>query len=832
MKFYTNIIQRFNKFLVRGYEEGKRFSTTIPEYYPKLYVPSKNKETHTTLDGKYVKEIAPGTPEDCKEFIQKYKEVDGFEVYGMDNYIFQYISDNYPEEKIEYDFTKIKISVIDIEVSSENGFPSPLDCIEEILSISIQDLHTQKIICFGVKPYLNHNKNVKYILCQNEVDLCYKFLEYWKSDYPDIITGWNCALYDIPYIIGRFTRILGESKVKELSPWGRVVTKELEFSGRITIVCDIFGISVLDYLDLYKKFTYKTRESYALNHIGEVELNEKKLDHSEYETFKDFYTNDWNKFIDYNIQDVILVSKLENKLKLLEVAVMMAFNAKVNFADVFYQVRMWDAITYNYLKRRNIAIPPRNKVEKTKQFKGAYVKEPTPGMYDYVVSFDLASLYPSLIMMYNISPETIVEEKHPSISINGVLSKTVDTSGYPDYAICPNGCMYRKNFQGFFPELIEEMFDRRKYYKKQMLELEQEYEDNPTPELANKISEYHNIQQNLKICLNSLYGALGNCGFRYYRLDNATAVTFSGQTTIKWIENKLNGYLNKIIGTKNEDFVIALDTDSNYLNFGPLVNKFFGDKEVEKSKIIDFLDKICDGTFQEFINKSFDELAEYTNAYKNTLYMKREAICDRAIWTAKKRYILNVWDNEGVRYDEPKIKIKGLEAIKSSTPAVCRKMIKDAVPIMIAGTEDDMIDYIKKCKKMFMNLSPEEISFPRSVNKLDVYGNKTSIYKKGTPIQIRSVLLYNHYIRKNKLDTKYPIIQNGEKIKYCYLKLPNPIQENAIGFIQTFPKELDLADYVDYNMQYSKAFLDPLTHILDVIGWKAEKTVNLSNFYC
>jgi DNA polymerase elongation subunit (family B) len=426
-----------------------------------------------------------------------------------------------------------------------------------------------------------------------------------------------------------------------------------------------------------------------------------------------------------------------------------------------------------------------------------------------------------------------VRELSEKVSVDKLFKKELDLEPLKkvNLTMTANGSLYRR-IVGFFPELIEEMFNRRKYYKKQMLEAEQEYENNPSTELENRISEYHNIQQNLKICLNSLYGALGNCGFRYYKLDNATAVTFSGQTAIKWIENKLNEYLNKIVGTENEDFVIALDTDSNYLNFGPVVNKFFGDNVVDKTKVIDFLDKICEGKFQEYINKSFDELASYTNAYKNTLYMKREAITDRAIWTAKKRYILNVWDNEGVRYEAPKIKVKGLEAIKSSTPGVCRKMLKDAIPIMMSGTEDDMISYINECKKKFMKMSPEEVSFPRSVNKLDVYGDRITIYKKRTPLQIRAVLLYNHYIRKNKLDNKYPIIQNGEKIKFCYLNLPNPINENVIGFIQTFPKELDLLDYVDYNTQYNKSFLDPLTHILDVIGWRTEKTINLANFYC
>ncbi len=831
MRFYTNVSQRFNKFLVRGYEDGKRFSKEV-EYQPTLFVSSKKKTNYKTLDGKPVEAILPGGPDDCREFFNRYKEVEGFEIYGMDNYIFQYISDSYQEQKINYDISKIKLYTIDIEVSSENGFPNPIDCIEEMLLISIQDFHTKKITTFGVNPFEPKQNNVDYILCDDEVDLLHKFLNFWEDDYPDIISGWNTSVYDIPYIVGRIGKVLGDKDQKRLSPWNRVHSKELNMGGRPVMICELVGISNIDYLDLYKKFTYTNQESYSLNHIAEVELGERKLDHTEYETFKDFYTKDWNKFTEYNIKDVILVDKLEEKLKLIELCVMMAFNAKVNFSDVFFQVRMWDAITYNYLKRKNIVIPPRNTVEKDEKFEGAYVKEPTPGMYEYVVSFDLASLYPSLIMMYNLSPETLVDIKHPKASINAILNKTIDTESYSDYAICPNGCMYRKDVQGFFPELVEEMFNRRKEYKKKMLEAQQEYENNPSKELLNYISEYNNIQQNLKICLNSLYGALGNSGFRYYRLDNAKAITFSGQTVIKWIETKLNVYLNKIIGTKDKDYVIALDTDSNFLNFGPLVQKVFKGNVTDKEKVINFLDKICATTIQEYLDKSFDELAQYTNAYKNTLYMKRETISDRAIWTKKKRYILNVWDNEGVRYEKPKIKIKGLEAVKSSTPAVCRDMIRNAVPIMMNGTEDEMISYIQKCKTQFMSFTPEEISFPRSVNKLNEYSSKNTIYTKGTPIQVRGVLLYNYYVRKNKLDHKYPIIQNGEKIKYCYLKLPNPIHENVICFIQNFPKDLELEKYVDYNTQFNKAFLDPLSHILDAIGWRTEKQVNLANFYC
>lgn len=831
MRFYTNVTQRRGRFLVRGYEDGKRF-TRYEEFNPTLYVPSKVKTDYKTLDGKFVKPIEPGDPNECRDFIQRYSDVDNFEVYGMDNYIFQFISDRYPEQSIAYNMSKMKIYSIDIEVSSENGFPSPLDCIEEMLAITVQDYATKHLTTFGVHPFNNTREDVTYILCDDEVDLANKFLSFWEDDYPDIITNWNGANYDLPYIVGRFTKILGEKQTKRLSPWGIVLQKELEYKGRTSISCELVGITNLDYLELYKKFTYKNQESYALNHIAEVELGETKLDHTEYDTFKDFYTKDWQKFIEYNIQDTILVDKLEQKLKLIQLSIMMAYNSKVNFADVFFQVRMWDAITYNYLKRKNIVIPPRVSSNKDEKFKGAYVKEPTPGMYEYVVSFDLASLYPSLIMMYNISPETLLDYRCPSISIGKVLNKAIDLSEYSDYAVCPNGCMYRKDIHGFFPELIEEMFNKRKVYKKKMLEAEQEYEKNPSEKLSNLIAEYGNIQQNLKINLNSLYGALGNPGFRYYKVDNAEAITYSGQTVIKWIETKLNIFLNKIIGSTDRDYVIALDTDSNYLNFGPLVEKVFEGKNVSKDKIIDFIDNVCETTFQDFINKSFDELSQYTNAYKNTLYMKREAICDRAIWTKKKRYILNVWNNEGVKYDEPKIKIKGLEAIKSSTPAVCRKMIKDGISIILNGNEDEMIAYIKKCRADFHKLPPEKVAIPKTANNLTTYSDRNTIYIKRTPIQVRGALLYNHYIKKNSIDHKYPIIQNGEKVKYCYLKVPNPIRENIITFIQKFPRELNLEKFVDYDTQFDKSFLDPLKIILNAIGWRTEKTVDLTQFYC
>jgi len=345
------------------------------------------------------------------------------------------------------------------------------------------------------------------------------------------------------------------------------------------------------------------------------------------------------------------------------------------------------------------------------------------------------------------------------------------------------------------------------------------------------ISRFENNQMARKISLNSAYGAVGNQYFRYYKLANAEAITLSGQVSIRWIENKMNQKINKILKTEDVDYVIASDTDSIYLNLGPLVEAVYKGREKTNESVVTFLNKVCENEFEPFIEGSYQELAEYVNAYDQKMFMKRENIADRGIWTAKKRYILNVWDSEGVRYEEPKLKMMGIEAVKSSTPAPCRKMIKDVLKLMMNGTEDDVIRFIDDARKEFKSLPPEEISFPRSASNVDKYKAHSTIYTKGTPIHVRGALLFNHYITQKKLTNKYSLIQNGEKVKFCYLKKPNIIHENVIAFIQDFPRELGLDKYIDYDLQFDKSFLEPLKIILDAVGWNVEKTVNLDLFF-
>ena len=832
MRFYTNVQMVGDNFLVRGYEDGKHFMTR-EKFYPTLFVSSKKRSKYKTLTGQAVEPVKPGTVRECRDFIKGYSEVENFEIFGNERFIYQYISDKYSENEVKFDIEKIKLVTLDIEVKSENGFPDVESAAEEILLISIQDYTTKQICTWGLGEFNNKQKNVIYKSFRTEYDLLNAFINWWmiEENTPEVITGWNSKLYDIPYVCRRLERVLGGKLMKRMSPWGLVTECETFIAGRRHISYDIGGVSQLDYLDLYKKFTYKAQESYRLDYIASVELGQKKLDHSEFDTFKDFYTKGWQKFVEYNIIDVELVDRLEDKMKLIELALTMAYDAKVNYEDVFYQVRMWDTIIYNYLKRRNIVIPPKNRSNKSDKYAGAYVKEPKPGKYDWVVSFDLNSLYPHLIMQYNISPETLLDTRHPSVTVDKILNEELTFEMYQDNAICANGAMYRKDVRGFLPELMEKMYNERVIFKKRMIQAKKDYEKTKTKDLEKEIARCNNIQMAKKISLNSAYGAIGNQYFRYYKLANAEAITLSGQVSIRWIENRMNNYLNKILKTEGEDYVIASDTDSIYLNLGPLVEVIYKDREKDGASICSFLNKVCEMELEKYITNSYETLAKYVNAYDQKMFMKRENIADRGIWTAKKRYILNVWDSEGVRYEEPNLKMMGIEAVKSSTPAPCRTMIKDGLKIMMNGTEEEVIDYIDDCRAKFKTLPPEDIAFPRTASNVQKYKASSTIYAKGTPIHIRGALLFNHYVKQKKLDNKYSLIGNGEKVKFLYLKKPNIIQENVISFIQDFPTEIGLDKYVDYDLQFEKSFVEPLKAILDAIGWNVEKTVNLELFF-
>jgi len=820
--FYTNIQLAGDTILYRGYEDGQPVQFRS-QFSPTLYVPSKKKERFKTLDGRNVSPVKFGAAREAREFIKQYENVENFEVHGYERFVYQYIRQEFPKE-VDYDINQMKIYALDIEVKCENGFPNVEEAAEEMLSITIKDMVTKKFISWVTREF-DAPPNVEMKVFWTEQEMLQDFLTWWAQNTPDILTGWNVNLYDMPYIARRINRILGEKWMKSLSPWNRANEREVYVQGRKNYAYDISGINILDYLDLYRKFTYSNQESYRLDHIAFVELGQRKVDHSEYENFKDFYTSDWQKFMLYNIQDVELIDRLEDKMKLLELAITMSYDAKVNFEDVYSQVRMWDTMIYNYLTDRNVVVPPRRVERKDEKYAGAYVKEPKAGCYDWVVSFDLNSLYPHLIMQYNISPETLIESRHPSATVDKILEGTLDISG--EYCVCANGAQYRKDIHGFLPEMMQTIYDERTIYKKKMLIAKQDYEKKPSEELKKNIAKFNNIQMARKIQLNSAYGAIGNQYFRYYNLANAEAITLSGQVSIRWIEQRMNKYLNKILKTEDEDYVIASDTDSIYLNLGPLVETVYKGREKTPSSIVSFLNKVCEVELEKYITSSYEALATYVGAYEQKMIMKRENIANKGIWTAKKRYILNVWDSEGVRYEKPKLKIMGIEAVKSSTPAACRNSIRDCLTVIMNEDEEAAQKFVADFKAHFDELPIEDISFPRGCNGINKWSNPSTIYSKGTPIHVRGALLYNFHNKKGKLTHKYPLIQDGEKIKFVYLKTPNRIGENVISYLNTFPKEFGLDKQVDYELQFNKSFLEPIKVIMDVIGWQPEKVASL-----
>lgn len=826
---YTNIYQYGSKMLVRGYDyEGNSYKQKV-DFSPTIYVPSKTPTEFKTLQGRFVAPIQPGSMRDTKDYIERYKDVEGFEIYGNNNYVCQYISDKY-EGELKFDIEKIKIDTIDIETSTEGGFPNMKTANEEILLISMQNNKTKRVMTWGTKSYKNVDPNVQYRYFSSEIEMLRDFLTHWAAHTPDVVTGWNCNLFDIPYLIRRIDAVLGDVWSKKLSPWEMIRERTVNIRGNEEITYDIAGVAVLDYLDLYKKYTYSAQESYRLDHIAYVELKERKLENPG-NSFKEFYTNHWDTFVVYNIKDCALVDRLEDKMKLIELQLTMAYNAKINYEDVFSQVRMWDAIIYNHLRDKGVVIPQNAGNRKHDGFEGAYVKDPLIGMHKWVASFDLNSLYPHLIMQYNISPETLLPGKM-NVSVDRLLNQEIDTSelAVENKTLTANGVSYSKEKLGFMPELMDKMYKDRSRFKKEMLKIEQAYEhDKTNNDLRKEISRLNNLQMAMKIALNSAYGAMGNQYFRYFDLRMAEGITTSGQLSIRWMANRLNAFLNKTLKTEGQDYVIAIDTDSIYLTLEDLVERTCAGKTDEQK--IQFMDKICEDVFQPFIDKGYQELATYMNAYSQKMIMKREVLADKGLWTAKKRYILNVHNSEGVQYAEPKLKVMGLEMVKSSTPQIIRNKLKDSIKVILAGEQSALHKYIADFRTEFNTMPVEQISFPRSVNNLQQYTSSANIYGSGTPMHVRGALLHNHYLKQHKLDGKYPLIREGDKIKFVYLKTPNTIRENIISFTNELPKELDLHKYINYDLQFEKVFLDALQIVIQPLGWNVEEKSSLEDFF-
>ena len=837
--FYTNAFRHGKVIKYMGYEEGKKVSFTIP-YKPTLFVTNKGNNAHdwNALDGTSVEPIVFGSMGEATDFVKSYADVPGFKVYGNTNYVVQYLNDQFPGE-IKWDRNTINVTSLDIECKFGDGFPEPKLADQEVTAITMKNNIDDIYYTFGCGEYdvdkaLLQTHEVVYIKCADERELLHKFVYHWSKTSPDVITGWNCEFFDIPYLINRIRRIFDNGREKFLSPWKMIDERETHTGfGQSTIKYEIKGVAILDYMAIFKKFgySYGPQESYKLDHIASVVLGEKKLDFGEASDLNELHANDYQKFIDYNIKDVELIDRMEDKLGLISLCLTMAYKGGVNYEQVLGTVAIWDSLIYRDLHSKRIAVPMNEESFKG-AYPGGYVKEPQVGMHDWVCSFDLNSLYPSIIMQYNMSPETILNDDELNVTVETVLAKQVKNTT-PNTALAVGGTRFSTKKLGILPSIIQEIYDDRVKFKQAQLKAEQELELTATKSevygLEKRIAIAKNQQMALKILLNSLYGAMGNKWFRYFDMRIAEGITLTGQATIRWAENNLNDYLNKALQT-NKDYVVAIDTDSVYVTLNEFVER------LGPNNPIDFLDKMCSGALEGALTKCYDELYNTLGGIENKMVMGREVIASRGIWTAKKRYILNVHDNEGVRYAQPKLKIMGIEAIKSSTPAICRQALKDIFKRIIDTDQETVQDDIANFKVAFKKASAEEVSFPRGVNNLNKWNNPypdkgENVYKKGTPIHIRGAILHNNLIVSKKLGRSIQKITSGDKVKFTYLVKPNPIKENVIAFVDYLPRQFNLEQYVDYNLQFEKTFLGAIEPVLEAVGWTSEKRITLEDFF-
>lgn len=873
---YTSVHREGNNILFLGYnEEGAPIKEKI-RFQPEIFLEKKGGPFKTLKGIECVRKEFDSIG-DTYDYIKQCKDI--YKIYGCSDYVRQFIGRNFRGElKSRTDLVQVwwfdietkvggnpvqvqpvddqeeMLEEEDNEEESKGGFPNPDTAEEQITLITMYNRTKKQITTWGLyaidDPTMNskqtpeqiqedmewiRSKNVDYRMFSDETSMLKDFLLFVKTNRMDVLSGWNSEFFDIPYLYNRLVKLLGESLAKHLSPW-KIADEHKKFvMNKERTTYEIAGLNHVDLLDLYKKFNPGSKESFSLGFISNYELGTTKVELPG-EDFRDSYENYWSTFVRYNIVDVLLLEDIDQKKQIINLCLAIAYMAKCNYGDVVSAMRTWESLIYNYFLELDIVEEWDKPKSKKAPLVGAYVHVPIPGFYKWAVSIDATSLYPSIMMMLNLSNETkkrkvsFAVKSGPKEAINNFVDfpyfthdsddrtlHKVDTTVFdPETELCAaNGCITDKTVDGFMRILIQRMFKERKDAKNKMLELKKIKGD------PSEISALNMKQNALKVSLNSLYGCLSMQYFKYFDNDLAEAVTMTGQMLIQKTGMKVNEILNMILGTTGVEYAMYMDTDSVYITFDEFVKKFCAGKE--EKEIVAYLENFVFKILQTKINDYLDELMANFGVPKNIVTFKLEGIANNSIWLAKKRYISNLLYNEGVWYDPPEMKIMGMEIVRSSTPKFIKEQLKKAVDICINGTEHELQDFVAKEKEIFMKKDVEDISFPRGCNGLGVYSDPDTIYKKRTPVAVRGALLHNHLIKEKGLSSKIQQIGDGERVRFVYLKLPNPIHENVISYVNKLPAEFNVARYVDKKTMFEKGFIKPLEGVLSAIKWNWEE---------
>lgn len=836
MKFYTNVHFDDNWIYDVYYENGER-KTNKERYKPSVYEHINNGDGKVDIYGKSLRKIKFDSYDDYRLYVRdKQKKMgENWTPIGDVRIITQYISEKYPHD-IDFDINLIKIYYLDIEVASDKGFPDPSIADQEILSITIYDNKTEMYYVFGSKEIEKTlPDNVKYFHFTTEENLLGNFVMWFKDNSPDIVITWNGDDFDIPYIINRSENIIEKGFSNNLSPYEIVKCHTIKKTGEETwFIC---GVSLVDYMKLYKKYVYENQESYALGNIAKVELGAEKVNYqADYKNLNELYEKNYDLFIDYNMKDVQLLVDLEAKMKFIELHLTISYIAKIYFNDTYKTLQAWDALIYNYLKPKNIIVPAINKKKDDKGYSGAFVMQPINGFHKWVVCYDVNSLYPHLMMNCNISPDTLVKY---SSDFNGIpdqrwVDKEIPKNklGNEKHSFTVNGCYFKKDKYGIIPEIMDYLYQSRKQFQVDKRKFSDLYDKTGEEKYNHLKTKYHNMQYAFKILLNSGYGALGNKHFRFYDFHIAEAVTTMGRVLIKMVIKNVENKLNEDFGKGK--YVIYSDTDSIYVTMDKLVEKRYGGHAEDTpgiKPVIDFINK-SDGYMQGIIQGTFKEYCEYFNCYQNTFKMGREAINDKALFISKKKYIYNVVDDEGKVILDGKMKYKGVEVVRKNTPEKVRDKLIKSVKYIFDNPDDKnkLKRFVQDYYEDFKTLSIYDISKPTGINHIKKYTGSDGMYVRGAggtgcPIHVRSAILYNYLVKKNKLQHKYRIITDKDKIRFVYLKVPNPLGENIIGYLNEddLPAEFGLDKYIDYQTQFEKVYKKPILNIIECMGWDLDE---------
>ena len=902
---YTGVYRNGNKGVKLrcvNKKTGKRYSKTV-DFKPSLYIPTSKDKSDTRIrplnfghDSTYFTKKIFNNSYEMKTYIEDRQAI-GQKIYGIADVPIQFIQENFNNTD-GWDYNLLSGCIIDIEVESgymiDDGkgglkakrgpFPVPELARWPITAITINETKTKRFIVLGLEviddvkigtykhdkdnPTIGH-LNVEYYGCSSERELLRMFIEYMKVSAFDFISGWNSEYYDIPYISKRVELLLGEEEVLKLSPFNTVTMRETTTKfGKVANVYNWVGTNSLDYSELVLKHSYTPLENRKLETAGMHFLGQGKIKYHEDKTTKsltDLYYTNYQKYIEYNIHDVNIVSMLNDELKYFELSYTLMYTYNCSCVkDTLGTVHPWSARSYITSMAEGYVSELKPLIDGHVDYLGGYVSDPKQGKSDWIVSIDANSLYPSMIIQYNMGVDTLIprhselyntiakelkqeiqkrndiphEDKikiTSCLTIKGILVHdiiwkygNIFSSILNKHSVCiaPNGAMFSTKTPSIMSSMCDSIYSKRKLVKQDMIELKKRLQtiDDRSKEkdiIKQKIVEYHNLQMAYKIMINSLYGAIGNRHFKeHYDPSIAEAVTTCGQMSIMSVSDFINKYLSTMESNNNRSFVIYNDTDSVYISLASIVDKL--EYKNDQQKVCDYLDNLVDNELEKKILEWANTLKDWMGCTKNNLVFKRESICPSGIWATKKRYILSILDMEGVRYKEPKTKIIGMEAIKASYATECRKWLVDAYEIAITTPTNEigykLADFVMKCRTKFFGLDPHEIAKPEKVNNIEKFYSESQMKGiKGTPNGVNAIYSHNFLVKEYGLD-HIRLLESGDKILKLNLVDNAPYGIRTIAFDGELPNEFNLEPYIDYAEAFEISFLKPIGTLTDALG--------------